>query len=66
MNTTDWTAEQHIDWIRQRGAQAMYANEVWLNVQLSTWEHSMGFTESAHTLDLVTTTEKYRQMGVIQ
>lgn len=57
---------ESIEWIRQQAGQARYMNEVWLNVQLSTWEVSMGFTESAHTLDLVTTTEKYRAMGVIK
>ena len=57
---------ESIEWIRQRAGQAKFMNEVWLNVQLTTWEASMGFTESAHTLDLVTTTEKYRAMGVIK
>lgn len=57
---------ESIEWIRQQAGRAKFANEIWLNVQLSTWESSMGFTESAHSLDLVATTAKYREMGVIQ
>lgn len=59
-------ANESIEWIRQQAGQSRYMSEVWLNVQLTTWEASMGFTESVHTLDLVTTTEKYRAMGVIK
>lgn len=58
--------DESIEWIRQRAGQAKFMNEVWLNVQLTTWEASMGFTESVHTLDLITTTNKYRAMGVIK
>jgi hypothetical protein len=52
--------------IQMQADIARYMNEVKLNVMLTTWESQMGFTESAHSLDLVTTTNKYRMMGVIQ
>lgn len=55
-----------IKFIRQQANQARYMNEVKLNVMLTTWEASMGFTKSVHTLDLITTTNKYRAMGVIK
>lgn len=66
MDTTDWTVDDHIEWMRNKAGSLRYANEIWLNVKLSTWEHSMGFTKSVHTLDLDTTTEKYRALGFIQ
>lgn len=66
MDTSNWTVEDHIDWMKSHGAQIRYLNEVKLNVMLTTWERSMGFEKSVHSLDLMTTTDKYRKMGVIQ
>jgi hypothetical protein len=51
--------------IQRMGAEARFMNEIKLNVLLTTWEAGMGM-ESVHTLDTVTTTDKYRMMGVIQ
>ena len=51
--------------IQRLADQSRFMLEVWLNVQLTTWQDSMGLTEG-HSLDLVTTTEKYRAMGVIK
>lgn len=58
---------ESIEWIRQQAGQARYMNEVWLNVQLSTWQAGMGLSpQQGHTLDLAVTTQKYRAMGVIK
>lgn len=57
---------ESIEWIRQRANEARFQNEVWLNVQLTTWCANMGMTEAPHSLDLVETTAKYRAMGVIK
>lgn len=51
--------------LRMQAGQARYLNEMWLNVQLTTWEH-YDLGTSVHTLDAVTTAEKFRMMGVIQ
>lgn len=65
MNTQDWTVNDHLDWIRQHAAQARFMNEIKLNVMLTTMQHDLGLS-NVHSLDVVTTTNKYRAMGVIK
>lgn len=68
MDTTNWTVEDHINWMRNLGAQSRYMGEVALNVKVTTMVHydipwMKGF-QSNH--DLVEVTNKYRAMGVIR
>ena len=51
--------------IRGMGQVLQYAQEIWLNVQLTGLCARLGFDRPVHNLDVVTTTEKYRAKGWI-
>ena len=36
MDTSNWTVEDHIEWIKVRGRDARFLNRIWLNVQTTT------------------------------
>lgn len=63
--TNKWTLEDHLKWIKSEADVSRYLNEVKLNAMLTTFEARIGLKDHAHTLDIVTTTEKFRKMGVI-
>lgn len=65
VTTTTWSLEDHLNWIKREADVTRYLNEVKLNVMLSTFESRIGLKTHAHTLDIVTTNEKFRKMGVI-
>lgn len=57
---------ESLEWIRLTANRHRFLAEVKLNVMLTTWEAGYGFDRPVHTMDVVTTTNKFRQMGVIQ
>lgn len=64
-DTSAWTVEDHLDWMRTYAQQARYMNEVAFNVKVTTMTYYMGL-RGYHTTDLTVTTHKYREMGVIK